>query len=163
MKINCDYCGSQFDTDIHDTCPNCGGIYSHDPEVLAEKAKLARADELFMEQKQLENDRMRLENNQINDANKNKAASAGCMVIVLMVALIGIAFFVLFVAAFTETLNEEMGGSRGATVVSTSRPSSTEEPEVSETRQINISYTISMDPISIPEIPEINIPDISEE
>lgn len=160
MKINCDYCGAQIDTDRFDTCPNCGGVYSRDPEVLAEKAKLARADELFLEQKQLENDRMRLENTQMNTENNHKAASAGCLGAIVVVAILGVIFFMLMVFAIAD---EALGGnsSGGSSPISTSRTARTEEPEVRETKQINIKYTISMEPISIPEIPEISIPDIT--
>ena len=163
MKINCDYCGAQIDTDKSDTCPNCGGIYSHDPEVLAEKAKLARADELFIEQKQLENDRLRLENTQLDNANKNRAASASCLGIAVILGAIGLIFFMLMVLAILE--GEDDSGTRKAgsrnLPVSTSQAVRTEEPEVAETKRISISYTISLDPINIPEIPEISIPDIS--
>ena len=37
MKINCEYCGAAIDTDIHSTCPNCGGSYQHNADLIKYK------------------------------------------------------------------------------------------------------------------------------
>lgn len=37
--ISCDYCGSNFDIDTYQECPNCGGKYSEDAEFLDWKLK----------------------------------------------------------------------------------------------------------------------------
>ena len=36
MKLYCDYCGSQIDTDKDITCPHCGAAYAQDAELKAE-------------------------------------------------------------------------------------------------------------------------------
>lgn len=42
MKIYCDYCGTQIDTDTNITCPNCGAAYSNDDELKTEQARQER-------------------------------------------------------------------------------------------------------------------------
>ena len=39
MKIYCDYCGTQIDTDKDITCPHCGAAYAHDAELKAEQKR----------------------------------------------------------------------------------------------------------------------------
>ena len=36
MKLYCDYCGSQIDTEKDITCPHCGAAYAQDTELKAE-------------------------------------------------------------------------------------------------------------------------------
>lgn len=36
MKLYCDYCGSQIDTEKDITCPHCGAGYAQDAELKAE-------------------------------------------------------------------------------------------------------------------------------
>jgi|GEM_PF-6885060 len=39
MKLYCDYCGSQIDTDKDITCPHCGAAYAQDAELKAEQKR----------------------------------------------------------------------------------------------------------------------------
>jgi len=160
MKIYCDYCGSQFDTEQYRTCPHCGGTYSKDKEILEEKAKLDKADELFMEQKALENERMRLENNRLETTQTNNAGSQGCLIGIIAIGAIGTIFFILMILAMMDdawnTTEKKVYSTEYPASVTTriTQPESPEAPDIPK-------ITISMDPIKIPEIPEINIPDIS--
>ncbi len=42
MKIYCDYCGTQIDTDTNITCPNCGASYANDDELKTEQKRQER-------------------------------------------------------------------------------------------------------------------------
>lgn len=39
MKLYCDYCGSQIDTEKDATCPHCGAGYAWDAELRAEQKR----------------------------------------------------------------------------------------------------------------------------
>ena len=151
MKINCDYCGGQIDTDKYDTCPNCGAGFDRDREMLKEKEKLDKADELLLKQKELENERLRLENenmrrqNVVSDKDKVKqAVKFGCA---LPLIIFGIFFVIMMVCIITD---DETGNGREA------------EAATQPASRITGSFTISIDPISIPEIPEIpEVPEIN--
>lgn len=148
MKINCDYCGAQIDTDKYGTCPNCGGSYGADPELLKAQAKKDRLDDLDVEKKRLENERLRIENENLRKqgggSDKLKAVKYGCGV---PLVLLGIIFIIIIVIVMFE---EETG--TGAKAAATEQPAP----------RITGSFTISLDPISIPDIPDIpKIPDIT--
>ena len=153
MKINCDYCGAQIDTDKYDTCPNCGGGFDRDRELLKEKEKLNRVDELYLEKKKLENERLRIENENLRKSgeqkkgsNAMKALGIGCAV---PLAMLGILFVIIMIIVIYE---DETGSAK--------KTSATEPPSP----RITGSITISIDPVSMPEIPEIpEIPAINVE
>ena len=42
MKIYCDYCGTQIDTDTNITCPHCGASYANDDELKTEQKRQER-------------------------------------------------------------------------------------------------------------------------
>ncbi len=42
MKIYCDYCGTQIDTDKDITCPHCGAAYADDDELKTEQKRQER-------------------------------------------------------------------------------------------------------------------------
>ena len=108
MKIFCDYCGNQFDTSQHSTCPSCGGTYEGDIEIKNAVIKQAREETM---QRQRETMAMRERQAQIdnmNARNKNKAAGRrlaviGCLVPVIAVVL---CFVLVFVMALIEVMNE---------------------------------------------------------
>lgn len=149
MKINCDYCGAQIDTDKYDTCPNCGGGFDRDRELMQEKEKLSKVDDLYLEKKKLENERLRIENEKLRQASEQKKSSlpAGCMIVLGMLAALGVLFIVIMIFALSEPDEKPADSTQAVTAVP---------------RQ-SISISISLDPIEIPEIPEINIPDITTE
>ena len=154
MKINCDYCGAMIDTDKYRTCPNCGGAYGNDQEVLKEKAKLDRADDLYFQKKELENDRMRIENNTMANSSiagsktvqtAAKAMGIGC---VMPIIVICISFAIIIIFAVAAVLSESTySGSSKKARETTARSSITVKP-------------IEMPDISVPEIPEITLPQI---
>ncbi len=143
MKINCDYCGAQIDTDKYDTCPNCGGAFSRDREVIKEKEKLNKADELFFETKQLENERLRIENEKLrqNTGGGRTAVPSGCLVGLVTLAVIGVLFIILMIYIIADEESSEKNGSGTKHSIS-----------------VSTKYSISMEPINIPDIPDI--PDI---
>ena len=142
MKIYCDYCGAQIDTDKNATCPSCGGSYSNDRELLEEKVRLEKLNGLDIEKRQLEIERMRLENDALKNKGRQNKALPGCLIpVVIILCLLGVLFISIFVFA---VIDEE------------TRPQ--EKSNTSE--RTKISYSVSMTPVELPEIPEINIPDI---
>ena len=62
MKIYCDYCGTQIDTELHRNCPNCGGSYAGDEEIIKEQERLDKLNDLEIRREELRTDRMELEN-----------------------------------------------------------------------------------------------------
>ena len=46
MRIFCDYCGNQFETNDNNTCPSCGAAYEGDTEI--KNAALMKAREAEM-------------------------------------------------------------------------------------------------------------------
>ena len=155
MKINCDYCGALIDTDKYRTCPNCGGAYGNDHEVIKEKEKLDRADDLYFQKKELENDRMRIENKNLmtNSAansktvqNAAKFMSLGCLMPIITIC---ITFVIIIVFAVMAVASERKTGSS----------SSKKAKETTTHSSISIE-PIEMPDISIPEIPEITVPQI---
>lgn len=147
MKIYCDYCGTQIETSIHKNCPNCGGAYSTDEELLKEKARVKELNDLDMEKKKLDIERMKLENSSLKTTSQKQGNNfaKGCLVAVISgLACLGIVFVIILCFVFADTSSE----------------TNKEKPE--ETRpRITATYTLSMDPISIPDIPEINVPDVT--
>ncbi|MCR4779582.1 MAG: hypothetical protein K5876_00655 [Ruminiclostridium sp.] len=139
MKINCDYCGSQFDTDRYDTCPSCGAPYSRDREVIAEKEKLNQADELFMKQRELENERLRLENERLRGTPAANPQAKGCLYAGLAIFVAGLILLGLMIADMSAT-DEDLRGQTDGTAAK--------------------SYTVSMEPIELPEISVPSVPDI---
>ena len=149
MKINCDYCGSQFDTDQYDTCPSCGGIYSRDKEVLTEKEKLDKADELFMQQRELENERLRIENERLRNSG-TKTSAKGCVISFMFLIIAAVLLIILaLIASESESKEKNKEPDTGKATVTTHR--------------IDLTYSISMTPIEIPEIVVPTVPDIKIE
>lgn len=144
MKIYCDFCGAQIETSVNKTCPNCGGYYSNDSELLEEKERVKRLNELDMEKKELEIERIRLENKQIAPQrwSPNKTAKMGCLLpVVIGLAILGIFFVMIILGVTFEAISE--GGSEAS------------ENTTAQTSRISVSYSFSMEPINIPEIPEV--------
>ncbi len=149
MKINCDYCGAQIDTDRYDTCPNCGAGFDRDRELMKEKEKLDKADDLLLEQRRLEIERLRLENEKLRQSGEptKKGVPAGCMVVLGALAALGVLFIVIMCFAFAEADDSAEAAASG-TVKSASPLES-------------ISITIDPAPVSIPEIPDFSEWDIN--
>ncbi len=143
MKIYCDFCGAQIETSVDKTCPNCGGYYSHDKELLNERERVKRLNEIEEERRRLEAERMRLENQNMADMqNLRKRMSPGCLGMLVAMAIMGVFFVLMIICIFLE----EAENSGAGTAAADAKP--------------RVSYTISMEPIDVPEIPEIVLPDI---
>ena len=54
MKIFCDYCGCNFDTNENDFCPSCGAPYSNDKEITLAKEQQSKLAQLKIKEKELE-------------------------------------------------------------------------------------------------------------
>ena len=153
MKITCDYCGTLIDTDKYSACPNCGGAYGNDQEVISEKEKLNRADDLYFQKKELENDRMRIENNNMiknsvagskTVQTAAKAMGIGCVMPIIVVC---VTFAIVMIFAIAAVSSEKKAESS----------SSKREKEATTHSSISIE-PVEMPDISIPEIPEISVP-----
>lgn len=108
MKIFCDYCGNQFETEGNSTCPSCGAAFEGDVEIKNAALMKAREAEL---QRQRENIELRERQAQIDDMNarnKNRETSRriigiGCLVPIILTALFTA---VIFIIAIAEVVNE---------------------------------------------------------
>ena len=144
MKIYCDFCGSQIETSTDKTCPNCGGYYSTDRELLDEKERVKRLNELDAEKKKLELEQLR-------QAGSGKTPAKGCLFFAIgTFAVIGALFVILLIFIIAEDEAENKNG----------RPAETS----ALTRS---SYSVSLDPVNVPEIPEVpeitvQIPEITK-
>jgi hypothetical protein len=154
MKIYCDFCGSQIETTENKTCPHCGGYYSHDKELLDEKERVKKLNELEMEKQQLDIERMRLENQKndpfnINNSKLANRGAKGCLAgVIAGLCIFGIFFILMLICVFAEEAGDSSSSKMSAATTAVPRTS------------ISVSY--SLDPIEIPkipEIPEININD----
>ena len=121
MKITCDYCGTLIDTDKYRSCPNCGGAYGNDHEVIKEKEKLDRADDLYFEKKELENDRIRIENKNLmtNSAansktvqNAAKFMSLGCLLPIITICVTFVIVMIFAIAAVSSERKAESSSSK---------------------------------------------------
>ena len=151
MKIYCDYCGTQIETSIHKNCPNCGGSYGTDEELLRERERVKKLNELDMEKKELDLERMRIENQNLaaGAPAQKMSAAKGCLIAVITLLVIFGALFVMILAF----------------VIADSSSGTKENERKEKETHTSISYTINMDDISmpeIPEIPEIKVPDMSD-
>lgn len=150
MKIYCDYCGSQIETAEHSTCPHCGAAYANDKDLLEERERVRRLNELDEQQRQLELERQKLENqkNNVFNVNNSKLANRGaqgCLAgIIVGLCFFGLFFIFMMICIFAD----EASGMRTATT------------NAAETTRASISYTIDPEPIELPDIPEIDVPDI---
>ena len=108
MRIFCDYCGNQFETNDNNTCPSCGAAYEGDTEI--KNAALMKAREAEM-QRQRENMALRERQAQIDDMNarnKNRETSRriigiGCLLPVILTVLF---VATIFIIATIEVVNE---------------------------------------------------------
>lgn len=156
MKIYCDFCGAQIETSENKTCPHCGGYYSTDEELLKEKERVRQLNELDkqqkelnMEQQQLDLERMKLENTMMKGAApfQNRTFAKGCLTAVITgLAFFGIFFVLMLICVFLDASPSADDGKYTGTAARTDK-----------------SYTFSMEPIDMPDIPEIEIPDITIE
>ena len=153
MKIYCDYCGAQIDPAIHKNCPNCGGSYSNDDELKAIQARANKLEDLDIEQRRLEIERMRLENDKLKNYSdpRKTSLSPGCLIGLVFLASLGVTFLIILFFVFSDT-SLDSGSAQTAGTTASSR--------------ISVSYSISLDPIDIPEIPEVPeitvVPEIPE-
>ena len=142
MKIYCDYCGAQIDTAKNPTCPNCGGSYASDKELLDEKARVEKLNGIDLEKRQLEVERMKLENEKLRRGRNTNNAAKGCLVpIIVALCLFGVLFITILMFVIIE---EETGSKSSKTTTATSKT----------------GYAISMEPVEMPDIPDIKVPDI---
>ncbi len=154
MKIYCDFCGSQIETTENKTCPHCGGYYFQDKDLLDERERVKRLNELDEEKKRLENERMRLENTNIANTHDKKqtAMKAGCLGLLVALSIFGIFFILMIVCIFADEAgaqSPERHEKATTTAVTAIDPS------------FSVSYSFSMDPIEVPKIPEITVPKIN--
>lgn len=102
MKIFCDYCGSKFDTEGKQNCPNCGASFSHDEEILKAADQENRIRELKIKEKELDLKKAESENdNSIKIKIKNTKGSRAATIIIFMVVAFSL---ILVVIAATSVL-----------------------------------------------------------
>lgn len=107
MKIYCDYCGTQINTDIHKNCPNCGGSYSGDEELIAAQSRQNRLDDLEVENKRLDTERKRLQNEQVKQDMQSKKSgdrSVNIMRYTILVFMLGLMLY-FFIKVGVPLLN----------------------------------------------------------
>ncbi len=148
MIIYCDYCGAQIDTEKHRTCPSCGSSYANDEELKAYRERQNKLDDLSVRQKELEIDRMELENDALRNINeqpqtvnngKNMQINRGCLIPMVVFSIFGF-FFVLML--FCIGLDTQ---------------SNSDKKDSEQTKKIaNITYSLSKI-----DMPDINIPEIT--
>ena len=95
MRITCDYCGASFDADTNSSCPKCGGGFGTDVEMkgMSDNYK----EELFY-QEQMEmkaQQQQRFEARQKELDGQVKKIKTGCLVIVLIIAALIAAPFIV--------------------------------------------------------------------
>lgn len=152
MKIYCDFCGSQIETTENKTCPHCGGYYSTDEELLKEKERVRQLNELEKKKQELDIERMKLENQQLNKMNLNDSKFAsrgtkGCLLGITMgLSILGIFFILMIICIIADSSGESK---------ETKRSSGISSPTAS------VAITYSLKPIEMPTIPEISVPDIN--
>ena len=112
MKIFCDYCGTQFETEENNTCPSCGGAYEGDDEIKNAAIKQAREDELKRQQELTALKARQAQIDNMNTQNKNKSAVTKFILIGCgaPIALIVIFWLIVFIIAAVEVGNERLGG-----------------------------------------------------
>ena len=152
MKIYCDFCGSQIETSTDKTCPNCGGYYSTDRELLDEKERVKRLNELDMQKKELELEQLRQKSGNTGSTDSGKiSGKTGCLFVFIISLVIFGALFVMFLAYLISDSETERKNGKPAETSALTRS----------------SYSISLDPIDVPEIPEVpeitvQIPEITK-
>lgn len=150
MKIYCDYCGSQIETAEQSNCPHCGASYANDKELLEERERVKRLNELDEKQRQLDIERMKQENQQkslfnLNDSKLVNRGAKGCIFgVITALCLLGMFFILMLICIFADEASEKREAATTA----------------AETTPISVSSSMSMEPIEIPEIPEVAVPDI---
>ena len=134
MKIYCEHCGTQIDTDKCLNCPSCGAPYANNEEFLKQQRLNNDLKELDVKQRRLRVEQMELDNQERRSKKKNQL---GClfMPVVAFLSLLGVVFLIvmIFVIASDEA----------------------EEASQAETSRKSISYSVSIEPINMPDIPEI--------
>ena len=114
MKLYCDYCGTQIDTEIHANCPNCGGSYMNDEELRNELEKQRRLDALQLRQNELKTDFMELENERIRrELDRKKPLNRKDKKVLLFTVIIMI---VIACGVMGRTSNRNAAGARSSAV-----------------------------------------------
>lgn len=127
MIINCDYCGTNIDTQKYKVCPTCGAAYNDDQEYKENKKRQSelkdlklkqikenhahqeKIKEIELEQKRLDTENQRLYNirQQENEKYRNRTNKLGMAILyaILIPIICGIICCVLsvFVALFSES------------------------------------------------------------
>lgn len=148
MIIYCDYCGAQIDTEKYRTCPSCGSSYANDEELKAHQDRQNKLDDLNVRKKELEIDRMEIENDALRNRSVQSAQQAspnkrqisiGCLIPMILFAIFGVFFVVMIICV---ELDPKYSSDKGK--------------ETEQSNKIaNITYTLSKI-----DMPDINIPDI---
>ncbi len=114
MKIFCDYCGNQFETEGNSTCPSCGGTYEEDFEIKNAVIKNARDAEIKRRQESIALQERQAQIESMNARNKNRNAIVKFVLIGcgIPVALIVIFWLIVFIIAAIEVGNERIGDER---------------------------------------------------
>lgn len=95
MRITCDYCGASFDTSTDSSCPKCGGGFGNDVEMkgLSDNYK---EEQFLQEQMQMkERQQQKFEERQKELDGQVKKIKTGCLVIVLIIAALIAAPFII--------------------------------------------------------------------
>lgn len=91
MKIFCDYCGCNFDTNENDFCPSCGAPYSNDKEITLAKEQQSKLAQLIIKEKELE-------------LNKSERTRSGSRITALIITMLVVfTMVVVAVAAVSAT------------------------------------------------------------
>lgn len=95
MRITCDYCGASFDADTNSSCPKCGGGFGNDVEMKG-MSDSYKEDLFFQEQAQMkEQQQQKFEARQKELDGQVKKIKAGCLIIVLIIAALIAAPFII--------------------------------------------------------------------
>ncbi len=167
MKIYCDFCGAQIETTVNKSCPNCGGYYSSDRELLDEKERVKKLNELDMEKRKLELENLRLENSRLGKEGQKQGSSAakGCLIgVVTGLSLLGIVFVIIMIFVFSDISSDKNrekvpDTTRMSFKVSIDTAGMPDIPDVSIPEVPEITVTVA--DISVPEVPDIVVPEIS--
>ena len=108
MKIFCDYCGNQFETEGNSTCPSCGASYDGDIEIKNAAIKKAREDEMKRRQENMELSERQAKLESMKTLSKNtkagiKLVGIGCLLPVIAGVL---CFIVIFTIAVIQVAQE---------------------------------------------------------
>jgi len=97
MKIFCDYCGNQYDTDKNSTCPACGGGYEYDEEAGRPETAVERKYRL-MEERQEAEKQEKFRTRQAELDGQVKKIKTGCLIVIIVIAAL------IFLPGIIETV-----------------------------------------------------------